>query len=84
VLVLFLALGTLLTLLLSASLAFLGFMNPFIPSWAMMVRNAFDAGQMARAWWWSFPPGFLISLTVMSSFMLGQGYEARSYEEQIG
>jgi len=40
-----------------------------------MIRNAFNSGYMATAWWWSIPPGFLIAITVLSTFMVGRGYE---------
>lgn len=73
--VLFFALGTGFTIIIMASLAFLGVTNPFVPSWGVMVRNAFVSGRMAGAWWWSIPPGLLISFTVLSMFMFGRGYE---------
>lgn len=73
--VLFFALGTGLTILISAGLAFLGFMNPFVPSWGVMLRTAYGSGEMARAWWWTFPAGGAISITVLTVFMLGRGYE---------
>ncbi|MFB6354593.1 MAG: ABC transporter permease [Halobacteriales archaeon] len=73
--VLFFALGTGLTILISASLAFLGFMNPFIPSWGVMLRTAYGSGYVASAWWWTLPSGGAISLTVLTVFMLGRGYE---------
>lgn len=73
--VLFFALGTGFTIIIMASLAFLGVTNPFVPSWGVMVRNAFISGRMAGAWWWSVPPGLLISFTVLSMFMFGRGYE---------
>ena len=73
--VLFFALGTGLTILISASLAFLGFMNPFVPSWGVMLRTAYGSGEIARAWWWTLPSGLAISVTVLTVFMLGRGYE---------
>lgn len=73
--VLFFALGTGFTIIIMASLSFLGVTNPFVPSWGVMVRNAFVSGRMAQAWWWSVPPGLLISFTVLSMFMFGRGYE---------
>ena len=73
--VLFFSLGTGLTILVSAGLAFLGFMNPFIPSWGVMLRTAYGSGYVAEAWWWTLPAGGAISLTVLTVFMLGRGYE---------
>lgn len=80
--VLFLALGTGITILLSAGLAFLGFMDPYVPSWGVMLRNAYSSGNMTEAWWWAIPPGMMISLTVLAVFLLGRSYE-RVNEEQV-
>ncbi len=63
------------TILVQASLAFLGVTDPFVPSWGIMIRNAYDAGYIAQAWWWSLPPGLLISFTVLSTFMIGRKFE---------
>lgn len=73
--ILFFAIGIGVSILIQASLAFLGFSNPFLPSWGVMVRNAFDAGLTSSAWWWSMPPGLLIAWTVLSTFMFGRNYE---------
>ncbi len=73
--ILFLALGSGVTILISASLAFLGFMDPFIPSWGVMLRNAYGSGYLRSAWWWSMAPGFMITITVLSIIMLGRAYE---------
>ncbi len=73
--ILFFALGTGITILLSASLSFLGMMDPYIPSWGIMLRNAYRSGFMTDAWWWAFPPGLMIALTVLTLFLIGRGYE---------
>ena len=73
--ILFFALGVGYTILIQAGLAYLGVSDPSVPSWGIMVRNAQRAGRMSTSLWWSIPPGLLISLTVMSSFMFGRGYE---------
>ncbi|WP_336022773.1 ABC transporter permease [Halobellus salinisoli] len=73
--VLFFALGIGVSILISASLSFLGVTSPFIPSWGVMLRNAYGSGLMTSAWWWALPPGFMISITVLTTFMLGRGYE---------
>lgn len=78
--VLFFALGVGYTILIQAGLAFLGVSNPFVPSWGIMIRNAFNSGYMSVAWWWSVPPGVLISLTVLSTFMFGRSYETTAAE----
>lgn len=74
--VLFFSLGVGLSILIQASLAFLGASNPLVPSWGNMVRNAYDSGLMSYAWWWSFPPGLMISLTVLATYMVGRSYES--------
>jgi len=79
---LFFSLGAGVTILINASLAFLGFADPFVPSWGLMLRNAYQSGYMADAWWWSFTSGFAISLTVLCIFMLGRGYE-RVHETNV-
>ncbi len=73
--VLFLALGMGISILLAAGLAFLGFLNPFIPSWGVMIRNAYDSGELLEAWWWSFPPGMMISWTILATYLIGREYE---------
>lgn len=80
--VLFFSLGTGLTIIISASLAFIGFADLDIPSWGLMLRNAYNSGYIATAWWWSMTSGFAISLTVLCIFMLGRGYE-RVHETNV-
>jgi peptide/nickel transport system permease protein len=75
---LFFALGIGYAILVQASLAFIGVTNPFVPSWGIMIRNAYNSGLMTVAWWWAITPGILISLTVMSAFVLGRRLEAVS------
>lgn len=73
--ILFFALSVGYTILIQAGLAYLGVSDPATPAWGIMVRNAQTAGRMSASWWWSIPPGLLISITVMSTFMFGRGYE---------
>ena len=73
--ILFFALGIGYSILMQASLSFLGVANPFVPTWGVMLRNAYKAGLIGETWWWTFPPGILISLTVLTAFMIGRGYE---------
>lgn len=68
-----LSIGT--VIILQAGLAYLGVSNPTVPAWGNMIRNAQSAGRVSTAIWWSIPPGLLISLTVMASYMFGRGYE---------
>jgi len=74
--ILFFALGVGYSIIIQAGLTFLGASSPFVPSWGTMLRNAFRSGMMDTAWWWSIPPGLLIALTVLATFMFGRGYEA--------
>jgi len=81
--ILFFALGVGYSILLQASLAFIGLTNPFVPSWGIMVRNAYNTGIAADLWWWTFPPGILIALTVLSTFMIGRKFEVTEETESI-
>ena len=73
---LFLALGIGISILVQANLAFIGVSDPFTPTWGVMIRNAYTSGRFAEMWWWSLTPGFLISTTVLCTFLLGRGYES--------
>jgi peptide/nickel transport system permease protein len=73
--VLFFSLGVGYSIVLQAGLAFVGVSDPFVPSWGIMIRNAYTSGSIGDAWWWSIPPGLLIALTVMCTFMFGRSYE---------
>ena len=73
--VLFLAIGAGYSIIIQAGLAFIGVTSPYVPSWGIMVRNAYRSGMMGIAVWWSIPPGLLISFTVLSLFLLGRRYE---------
>lgn len=74
--VLFFALGMGASILIQAGLTFVGVVDPFTPSWGVMIRNAYSAGRVADAWYWSIPPGLLISFTVLSAFMFGREFES--------
>jgi len=76
--ILFFSIGLGYGILHQAGLSFIGVSNPFVPSWAIMIRNAYHSGRMAELWWWSIPPGLLISLTVLSSFMFGRSFESEA------
>lgn len=82
--ILYLALGVGWAILLQAGLAFIGVTDPFVPSWGIMVRNAYKSGQMASLWWWSLPPGILISMTVLTTFMIGRSLEEDSATGSLG
>lgn len=57
-----------------AGLSFLGFGDPNVSSWGVMLQRAFD-GLSLDVWWWFFPPGISITLVVLAAFMVGRGYE---------
>lgn len=73
--IMFFAIGIGYTIIIQAGLSFLGVVNPFVPGWGVMMRNAYTSGQVGNYWWWSIPPGLMIALTVVSTFMFGRGYE---------
>lgn len=79
--VLLFSLGIGYAILVQASLAFIGVVDPFVPSWGVMLRNAYVSGQLGYALWWSIPPGFAISMTVLSCFMLGRKMPGVEAEE---
>jgi peptide/nickel transport system permease protein len=64
--------------LMEANLSFLGFGDPRVTSWGQILKVAFQAGVMRRAWWWVLPPGIALSLLVLSTFLV-----SRSYEEAV-
>ncbi len=73
--VMFFAIGVGYTIIIQAGLSFLGVVDPFVPSWGVMMRNAYASGQVGNYWWWSIPPGLMIAFTVVSTFMFGRSYE---------
>ncbi|GAB3035375.1 ABC transporter permease [Natronobiforma cellulositropha] len=82
--IMFFALGVGHSILIEASLSFLGIADPFVPSWGVMVRNAYNSGTMSRAWWWALPPGILIATLVVSFCMLGRKYGSMAGNEGNG
>ncbi|WP_137285765.1 ABC transporter permease [Halorussus salinisoli] len=80
---LFFAMGVGLAIIEQAGLSFIGVTDPFIPSWGIMLRNVHNSGRIADAWWWSLPPGIMISLTVLSLYLLGRGYEQTSGDDDV-
>jgi peptide/nickel transport system permease protein len=74
---LYMAIGVQTGVMLEAALSFLGFGDPNVQSWGIMLNAAFRAGAMRSAWWWVLPPGLALSLFVISVFMITRGYEDR-------
>lgn len=58
-----------------ASIAFLGFGDPAVPSWGVMLQRAFVSQAFGVAWWWIFPPGLSITIVVTGAYLVGRGYE---------
>jgi len=58
-----------------ASIAFLGFGDPYSISWGTIIYDVFSSMVMYRAWWWFLPPGICIMLVVMSFYFVGRAYE---------
>lgn len=79
--VLFFAIGVGYTIILQSSLAFLGLVSPFRPSWGIMLQNAYNSGQFSTMWWWSIPPGVLLGVTVLATLLFGRGYEMEATRE---
>ena len=77
-LLLYLALSVAQSVLLEAGLSFLGFGDPNVQSWGIMLNAAFRAGAMRTAWWWVLPPGLALSVVVVSSFVV-----VRQFEEAV-
>ena len=80
---LFFAMGVGLAILEQAGLSFIGVTDPFTPTWGIMLRNAHQSGRVVDAWWWTFPPGIMISMTVLSLYLLGRGYEGGSGDDEV-
>jgi peptide/nickel transport system permease protein len=73
--ILFFSLGLGDAIIIQAGLAFVGVSNPFLPSYGVIVRNAYNSGALSSALWWSIPPGVLIALTVLSAYLVGRSVE---------
>ena len=72
---LYMAIGVQTGVMLEAALSFLGFGDPNVLSWGIMLNAAFQAGAMRSAWWWVLPPGLALSLFVIAVFMITRAYE---------
>lgn len=59
-------------IVLEASLAWLGLGDPTRMSWGMMLHHAqLEASVSLQMWWWTIPPGLLISILAVSFILLG-------------
>lgn len=74
---LYMAIGVQTGVMLEAALSFLGFGDPNVQSWGIMLNAAFRAGAMRMAWWWVLPPGLALSVFVIAVFMITRAFEDR-------
>jgi peptide/nickel transport system permease protein len=74
---LYMAIGVQAGVMLEAALSFLGFGDPNVQSWGIMLNAAFRAGAMRSAWWWVLPPGVALSMFVIAVFMITRAFEDR-------
>ena len=81
--ILFFALGVGDAIIVQAGLAFIGVSDPFVPSYGVMVRNAYNSGALGEALWWSIPPGALIALTVLSAYLIGRSIESGTSDRAL-
>lgn len=81
--ILFFALGVGDAIIVQAGLAFIGVSDPFVPSYGVMVRNAYNSGALGEAIWWSIPPGALIALTVLSAYLIGRSIESGTSDRAL-
>ena len=55
-----------------ATLSFLGFGDPRVPTWGRMLQNAKSFGAFAElAWWWILPPGLALTILAMAFVFIG-------------
>lgn len=58
-----------------ATLSFLGLGPPQVFSWGTILHTARLSGAWRTAWWWVLPPGFFITVTVVSVFLISRSLE---------
>ena len=63
-------------ILAEAAASFLGFGDPTVISWGVMLQNAYANQALGRgAWNWFTPPGLAIVLMVLAGFLISRGSE---------
>lgn len=72
---LYLALGIGGAVAAEAALSFLGFGDPLVPTWGLMMNMAFQAGALRNAWWWVVIPGTALTLFVTATYLTTRAYE---------
>jgi peptide/nickel transport system permease protein len=58
-----------------ASISFLGFGDPSVPSWGQILHIVFTTGNSRVAWWWITAPGLAIVLLLVSIFFVARALE---------
>lgn len=58
-----------------SSISFLGLGDPMQVSWGKILYTCYSSQAMFKAPWWILPPGFAITLLVLSGYMMGRGFE---------
>lgn len=55
-----------------ATLSFLGFGDPRVPTWGRMLQNAKAFGAFTElAWWWILPPGLALTVLALAFVFIG-------------
>jgi len=63
-------------ILFEASLSFLGFGDPRVPTWGKMLHHAFGFGAFTNlAWWWLVPPGLAITTLCLAFVFMGHALD---------
>jgi peptide/nickel transport system permease protein len=71
-------------ILAESTLSFLGFGDPFSPSWGKLLEGAQSSGAISLdAWWYYLPPGLCIIAVVLAFTMFGRALE-RVLDPRLG
>ncbi|MGD8506173.1 MAG: ABC transporter permease [Candidatus Bathyarchaeota archaeon] len=63
-------------ILFEAALSFLGFGDPRVPTWGMMLQHAFGFGGFVNlSWWWILPPGLAIIGICLAFVFIGYAFD---------
>ena len=66
-------------ILAEAGLSFIGLGDPTLTTWGQLLRDANTADAASRGlWWWIIPPGFMITLTGLAFFLIGNALDSIS------
>jgi len=59
-----------------ATLSFIGFSDPVLPTWGKMLHDAFYFGAFKRlAWWWIVPPGLALMILALAFVFIGHAMD---------